>query len=94
MPLALQPRLLRVLEEREISPLGAQATLKVDFRVISATHHDLQALIARGRFREDLYYRLMGLRVALPPLRHRADRDHLIRRILADVRYLCIDEAE
>ena len=84
MPLQLQARLLRVLEEREVSPLGAETSVKVDFRLISATHRDLLELIARGEFREDLYYRLQGIKISLPPLRERTDKRNLIRHILAN----------
>src|ERR1700674_13316 len=83
MSLPLQARLLRVLEEREVSPLGAETSVKVDFRLISATHRDLLELIAKGEFREDLYYRLQGIKVSLPPLRSRTDKRNLIRHILA-----------
>ncbi|MBF3171666.1 sigma-54-dependent Fis family transcriptional regulator, partial [Pseudomonas aeruginosa] len=81
MPLALQTRLLRVLEERRVVPLGGEPE-DVDVRLISATHRDLAGLVADGRFREDLYYRLGGARFELPPLRERSDRLALIRRIL------------
>ena len=83
MPLPLQARLLRVLEEREVSPLGSEASVKVEFRLISATHQNLQELIAKDEFREDLYYRLQGISVSLPALRERADKKALIRQILA-----------
>jgi propionate catabolism operon transcriptional regulator len=73
MPLALQTRLLRVLQEREVLRLGATAAVPVDLRVIAATHADLAALVERGQFRRDLYYRLAVLRVETPPLRERAD---------------------
>ncbi|MCV4102745.1 sigma-54-dependent Fis family transcriptional regulator [Pseudomonas aeruginosa] len=68
MPLALQTRLLRVLEERRVVPLGGEPE-DVDVRLISATHRDLAGLVADGRFREDLYYRLNGMVVSLPPRR-------------------------
>ncbi|MEZ2296413.1 propionate catabolism operon regulatory protein PrpR [Variovorax sp. RCC_210] len=73
MPLALQTRLLRVLQEREVLRLGATAAVPVDLRVIAATHADLAAQVERGQFRRDLYYRLAVLRVETPPLRERAD---------------------
>ncbi|WP_448044221.1 sigma-54-dependent Fis family transcriptional regulator [Bradyrhizobium liaoningense] len=82
MPLALQTRLLRVLENREVRPLGALKALPVDIRLISATHRDLEAMVAEGRFRADLYYRLRGLCVELPPLRRRADKAEVIARVL------------
>ena len=78
MPLAMQSRLLRLLEEKEVVPLGAETTLSVDIRVISATHQDLQALMRQGAFRTDLYYRLQGLVLSLPALRERMDRVQLI----------------
>ena len=83
MPLQLQARLLRVLEEREVSPLGGETAVKVEFRLISATHRNLQDLIAAGEFREDLYYRLLGVTLTLPALRDRKDKHTLIRKILA-----------
>lgn len=83
MQLSLQTRLLRVLEEQEVMPLGTETVLKVDLRVICASHHDLRAMIARGEFREDLYYRLNGITIELPPLAQRADKERLMREILA-----------
>jgi transcriptional regulator of acetoin/glycerol metabolism len=83
MELALQTRLLRVLEEQEVMPLGTETVLKVDLRVICASHQDLRAMIGRGEFREDLYYRLNGITIELPPLAQRADKERLIREILA-----------
>jgi transcriptional regulator of acetoin/glycerol metabolism len=83
MPLALQTRLLRVLEEEEVIPLGTETSLKVDLRVISASHQNLRAMIARGEFREDLYYRLNGITLELPPLAERTDKERLIREFLA-----------
>ncbi len=83
MPLALQTRLLRVLEEHEVTPLGAESALKVDLRVICASHRNLRELMQQGRFREDLYYRLNGITIELPALAARADRAALIRRCIA-----------
>ncbi len=84
MPVALQARLLRVLEEREVTPLGSEAPVKLDIRLISATHCDLPKKIILGEFREDLYYRLQGITLTLPPLRDRADRCALIRHLAAE----------
>jgi transcriptional regulator of acetoin/glycerol metabolism len=84
MPLPLQTRLLRVLEERQVVPLGAAATQSLDVRVISASHCDLPTLVAEGRFREDLYYRLNGLIVELPALRDRSDKGALLDFLLSE----------
>ena len=84
MPLLLQTRLLRVLEEQEVIPLGAEAGVPVDLRVICASNRDLRELIVAGGFREDLYYRLNGITLELPPLAARTDKDVLIRRFLAE----------
>jgi propionate catabolism operon transcriptional regulator len=73
MPLALQTRLLRVLEEREVMRVGGTRPVPVDVRIVSATHCDLEARVREGRFRADLFYRLAVLRLALPPLRERPD---------------------
>jgi transcriptional regulator of acetoin/glycerol metabolism len=83
MPVGLQTRLLRVLEEQEVIPLGTETALKVDLRVICASHQNLRAMIARGEFREDLYYRLNGITLELPPLAARSDKERLIREFLA-----------
>jgi two-component system response regulator HydG len=69
----LQAKLLRVIQERELRPLGAQRPEKVDVRVLSATNRDLEQRMRQGVFREDLFYRLNVIQVALPPLRDRAD---------------------
>ncbi|MBI4482549.1 MAG: sigma 54-interacting transcriptional regulator [Acidobacteria bacterium] len=71
MPKALQAKLLRVLQEREVRRLGENLSRKIDVRIIAATHQNLQAMMQRGEFREDLYYRLNVLQVQLPPLRER-----------------------
>jgi sigma-54 dependent transcriptional regulator, acetoin dehydrogenase operon transcriptional activator AcoR len=84
MPLALQARLLRVLDERVVTPLGADDAQPVDFQLLSASHRHLGDLVAEGRFREDLYYRLAGIELMLPALRERTDRAELIRSVLAD----------
>lgn len=83
MPLALQSRLLRVLAEREVLAIGATRPVAIDVRVISATHQALDALVAEGRFRADLYYRVLGARIELPPLRQRNDLDWLINHLLS-----------
>ena len=82
MPLMLQTRLLRVLEEHEIVPLGAEAPIKVDLRVICASHRKLREMIERGEFREDLYYRLNGITLELPSLAERGDKEQLLRHYL------------
>ena len=84
MPLALQTRLLRVLEEHEIVPLGGDSAIPVDLHVISATHHDLLQMVQQGTFREDLYYRLNGITLDLPPLHERTDKRELIQTLLAE----------
>ena len=83
MPLELQARLLRVLDERQVTPLGTEDTYPVDFQLISASHQNLPALVRAGRFREDLYYRLAGIELQLPPLRERQDKRELIHTMLA-----------
>jgi sigma-54 dependent transcriptional regulator, acetoin dehydrogenase operon transcriptional activator AcoR len=82
MPLALQTRLLRVLEEQQIVPLGSETGVTVDLHVLAASHHNLREMIARGTFREDLYYRLNGITLELPALAQRADRERVIHRVL------------
>lgn len=84
MPLPLQTRLLRVLSEREVMPLGAEKPIPVDLTVVAASHRDLRRLIADGVFREDLYYRLCGATLYLPPLRERADRSFVIAKLLQE----------
>lgn len=82
LPLALQPKLLRLLERGEVTPLGSRKTERYDVRIIAATHRDLWAEVARGTFRGDLYYRLAVLEVVLPPLRQRTDDIADIVRVL------------
>jgi transcriptional regulator with PAS, ATPase and Fis domain len=82
MPLALQARLLRVIQEREIVPLGSNKRIQVDIAIIAATNQRLRERVRQGMFREDLYYRLNGLKINLPPLRDRTDLYALIQRIL------------
>jgi transcriptional regulator of acetoin/glycerol metabolism len=84
MPLMLQTRLLRVIEEREIVPLGSDQPISVNLHVISATHRDICQMIRGGEFREDLYYRLNGITLQLPPLRDREDKADLIRTLLQE----------
>ncbi len=83
MPLTLQSKLLRVLQEREIERVGGRRRVPIDVRVLAATHANLAARIARGDFREDLYYRLRVVEIALPPLRdRREDIPRLVRYFL------------
>jgi len=84
MPRDLQARLLRVLAEREVLPIGATRPTPVNLRVIAATHCDLEALVRERRFRDDLYYRLNGAHLVLPPLRERRDLAWLIQRMLGE----------
>ncbi len=84
MPLPLQAKLLRVLENREVVRIGSNEPIKVDVRVLAATHCDLQGLVREGKFREDLFYRLEGMTIHLPPLRERKeDVELLARRFLS-----------
>ncbi|MCB9495409.1 MAG: sigma-54-dependent Fis family transcriptional regulator [Fibrobacteria bacterium] len=80
MPIEAQTRLLRVLEEREVEPIGSSRPVEVDIRVVAATHRNLSAMSAEGRFREDLRYRLEVLVVHLPPLRERGEDVLLLAR--------------
>jgi len=83
MPLAMQTRLLRVLEDRQVVPIGGEPE-SVNVRIISATHRNLLDRVQDGSFREDLYYRLNGLEVALPALRDRSDKSRLLDFLLAE----------
>jgi sigma-54 dependent transcriptional regulator, acetoin dehydrogenase operon transcriptional activator AcoR len=82
MPLALQSRLLRVLAEQEVMPVGAAQPRKVKVRVVSATHRPLQTLVDQGQFREDLFYRLNTAVLRLPPLRDRSDFEWIVKRLM------------
>ncbi len=84
LPLRLQPKLLQVIEEHTFTPIGSKSPEKVDVRIISSTNQDLQQMIAKGRFRDDLYYRLHVLSINIPPLRNRKDdlpllADHFLK---------------
>jgi two-component system nitrogen regulation response regulator GlnG len=88
IPLPLQAKLLRALEQKEYIPVGANKPLRSDFRLIAATHQDMSKLIASGEFREDLYFRLSAFPIDLPPLRARPDdieplAEHFLRRLTA-----------
>jgi transcriptional regulator of acetoin/glycerol metabolism len=82
MPLAQQVRLMRVLQERTVVPLGGTRAIPVDLRIVCATHRNLRTMIEAGTFREDLYYRINGLAVTLPALRERTDLRALVTRML------------
>lgn len=84
MPPSLQAKLLRVLQEREVTRIGSNQIIKLDVRIITATHRDLSQEVKEGRFREDLYYRLQGLPVHLPPLRERGNDILLIAKFFLD----------
>jgi transcriptional regulator with GAF, ATPase, and Fis domain len=84
MPLNLQAKLLRVLQEREFQRLGSSETIHVDVRVIAATHTDLKSLVDQGKFRDDLYYRLSVVPIAMPPLRDRASDIGILARHFTD----------
>jgi two-component system response regulator AtoC len=86
LPISAQPKILRVLQQREFERVGGTETLRTDARVISATHRDLSKEVAAGRFREDLYYRLNVARIVIPPLRERPEdipllAEHILRRV-------------
>lgn len=92
MDFKLQGKLLQVLQDREYIPLGAREAQKVDVRIIAATHRDIKADIARGRFREDLYYRLDVINIFVPALRHRKDEILPIAQFLLE-KHRLTDEA-
>lgn len=82
MPMESQTRLLRVLAEHQVQPLGAAEPVNVDFQLICASHRDLPSLVSNGLFREDLYYRVCGAKLTLQPLRHRQDFSDIAQRLL------------
>ncbi|MEY2196063.1 sigma-54 interaction domain-containing protein [Neobacillus sp. BF23-41] len=82
MPLSMQSKLLRVLQEKEIQRVGAQKSIAVDVRIIAATHRDLEKLVEEGKFRQDLYYRLNVIKIEIPPLRERKEDIPLISQSL------------
>lgn len=84
MDLSLQAKLLRVLQEREVTRIGGNQVIKLDVRIIAATHKDLAEEVKGGRFREDLYYRLLGLPIVLPPLRERGNDVLLVAKHFLD----------
>ncbi len=86
IPRTIQTKLLRVLEHNEVIPVGGNTAIKTNFRMLSATHRDIQRCVERGEFRHDLYFRLCGYAIELPPLRDRADDiEELARRFLRGV---------
>ena len=85
MPLAMQARLLRVLQERQVTPLGGGSTVPVDFALVCATNRNLKREMEAGRFRQDLYYRINGLTLALPALRERSDLSTLVARSIEEM---------
>ncbi len=99
MPLSAQTRLLQVLEQRKVVPLGSSEGIELDIRLVAATHQSLQELCAQGKFREDLYFRLCGFTVALPALREREDLAALVFKLsdgrqLQNEEHFALDAAE
>ena len=87
MALELQAKILRVLQDRVVQPIGGKRQIKVDVRILAATHQDLEQMVRAGKFREDLYYRLRELEIVLPPLRERMeDLEMLSQRFLAEAK--------
>lgn len=84
LPLELQPKLLRVLERREVQRLGASAPTSIDVRIVCATHRDLASMVGEGTFREDLFFRLAEMVITLPPLRDRPDDVPLLAQVVLD----------
>ena len=89
LPLAMQVKLLRVIQEKSVRPVGGQEEVPVDVRILSATHKDLRELVAAGQFREDLFYRVNVIELHVPPLRDRGDdvpllADALLSRLAAE----------
>jgi transcriptional regulator with PAS, ATPase and Fis domain len=100
LPLEIQPKLLRVLEEKEFERLGGTSLIRADFRLIAATNQDLEDMLANGRFRNDLFYRLNVIRLHIPPLRNRRDdiiplANHLLKKVVQDLglKEISIDSA-
>jgi DNA-binding NtrC family response regulator len=86
VPRSVQVKLLRVIQERELERVGGTQTIRVDVRIIAATHRDLEAMVAAGEFREDLFYRLAVVPITIPPLRERADdAARLARHFVAEL---------
>ncbi len=86
LPLAMQSKLLRVIQERSVRPVGATAESPINVRILSATHKDLSAEVAAGHFRQDLFYRLNVIQIRVPPLRERLEDLGLISaRVLARI---------
>jgi two-component system response regulator PilR (NtrC family) len=90
LPLAMQVKLLRVIQEKSIRPIGQSEEIHVDVRILSATHKDLDALVKSGQFREDLYYRINVIELSVPPLRERGDdvfllNDKILERLATDM---------
>lgn len=88
LPLGLQAKILRVLQEREVRPLGASESESIDVRVVAATHRDLRVAVREGKFREDLFYRLAVIEIGVPPLRDRPEdivplAEHFLRKVSA-----------